>query len=96
MSPESSNLRQALRDALPGAMNSQDTPARDALRLALAAVENAEAVSSTELDDEHILEIVTTERNERLAAADDYRKAGAVEQAEQLEAEAAALDAFLC
>ena len=119
---ESSDLRQALRDALPGAMKARDTPARNAIRSALAAIENAEAVAPAEqspliagehvagasvgvgatesapaeLDNEHILEIVTSERDDRLRAAADYRQAGATEQAERLEAEAAALDAFLC
>lgn len=122
MPTESSSLRQALRDALPGAMKSRDTPARNAIRSALAAIENAEAVQAggpspvvtsahvagtsvglgsaeaerLELDAEHILEIVTAEREERLAAAEDYRTKGVTEQAERLEAEAAALDAFLC
>ena len=119
---QSPDLRQALRDALPGAMKAEDTPARSAIRSALAAIENAEAVPSAEqpllaegehvagasvgvgvvdadraeLDTEHILEIVTTERDERLEAAADYRKAGADDRAERLEAEATALDAFLC
>lgn len=118
----SSDLRRALRDALPGAMKAGDTPARNAIRSALAAIENAEAVESTpdgpvadgphvagasvgvgvtevhraELDDEHILELVTAERDERLAAAADYRRSGALDRAERLGAEAAALDSFLC
>ena len=116
-------LRQALRDALPGAMKAKDTPARNAIRSALAAIENAEAVTvdtsgptvassehvagtnlgvgaaeaaRVDLDDERILEIVSTERDERLAAAAEYRANGRDEQASDLEAEAAALDAFLC
>lgn len=116
-------LRQALRDALPGAMKARDTPARNAIRSALAAIENAEAVgveatgptlassehvagavlgvgaaeaARVDLDDERILEIVSTERDERLAAAAEYRANGRPEQASDLEAEAAALDAFLC
>lgn len=119
---QSSDLRQALRDALPGAMTARNTPARDAIRSALAAIENAEAVTQNdqgpgttsqqiagaavgvgsteanraELDDEHILELVTAEREERLTAAAEYRQAGAIDRAERLEAEAAALDAFLC
>lgn len=115
-------LRQALRDALPGAMKARDTPARTAIRSALAAIENAEAVtvetsgpnlatsehvaggtvgvgaaeaSRLELDDERILEIVSAERDERLAAAAEYRTAGREAEAATLEAEAAALDAFL-
>lgn len=98
----SSDLRQALRDALPGAMNDRDDPARSAIREALAAIETAEAVADPgqsdrrELDDEHILEIVTAERDAWLTSAADARREGNVRQAEEMEAEAAALDAFLC
>jgi uncharacterized protein YqeY len=123
MTGESPSLRDALRDALPGAMKDGDTPGRTAIRSALAAIENAEAVTvpaaeptsltgneyvagsvgvgvaeaeRRELDAEHILEIVSAERDERLAAAAEYRSHGRVEEAERLESEAAALDAFLC
>ncbi|MFT3860979.1 hypothetical protein [Micropruina sp.] len=44
MSDTSAPLRQTLRDALPGAMKARDTPSRNAIRSALAAIENAEAV----------------------------------------------------
>ncbi len=104
-------------------MKARDTPARNAIRSALAAIENAEAVvpeatSGTsmtsehvagtavgvgvaeadrrELDEDHTLEIVSAERDERLAAAADYRARGEEQRAAELEAEAAALDAFLC
>ncbi|MFT3969808.1 MAG: hypothetical protein QM695_05875 [Micropruina sp.] len=123
MSETSAPIRQALRDALPGAMKARDTPARNAIRSALAAIENAEAVSvepaagavvtsehvagaaigvgaaeaeRRELDEDHSLEIVSAERDERLAAAADYRVRGEEQRAAELEAEAAALDAFLC
>ena len=45
MSETSAPIRQALRDALPGAMKARDTPARNAIRSALAAIENAEAIA---------------------------------------------------
>lgn len=104
-------------------MKARDTPARNAIRSALAAIENAEAVapervggpSATsehiagatvgvgaaevdrrELDEDHTLEIVSAERDERLAVAADYRARGEEQRAAELEAEAAALDAFLC
>ncbi len=82
-------------------MNARDTPARDAIRSTLAAIENAEAVGTNEpgrpeLDEEHSLEIVSAERDERLAAAAEYRGRGEHDRASRLEAEAAALDAFLC
>lgn len=105
-------------------MKAGDTPARNAIRSALAAIENAEAVPADaaadgaiaggehiagaavgvgvaeaprrELDEDHSLEIVSAERDERLAAAAEYRGRGDDDRAGQLEAEAAALDAFLC
>jgi uncharacterized protein len=123
MSETSAPIRQALRDALPGAMKARDTPARNAIRSALAAIENAEAVvvepvdglavtsenvagtavgvgaaeaQRRELDEDHTLEIVSAERDERLAAAAEYRARGEADRAAELESEAAALDAFLC
>ena len=104
-------------------MKARDTPARNAIRSALAAIENAEAIAPEttggpaatsehvagaavgvgvaeadrrELDEDHTLEIVSAERDERLAAAADYRARGEEQRAAELEAEAAALDAFLC
>lgn len=100
MTDDSAPIRQALRDALPGAMETRDTPARNAIRSALAAIENAEAATvearRRELDEDHSLEIVSAERDERLAAAAEYRARGEHDRAAELEAEAAALDAFLC
>lgn len=100
MSESSAPIRQALRDALPGAMEARDTPTRNAIRSALAAIENAEAVTVEprlrELDEDHTLEIVSAERDERLAAAAQHRALGQDDRAAELEAEAAALAAFLC
>ena len=123
MPETSAPIRQALRDALPGAMKTRDTPSRNAIRSALAAIENAEAVpvdgaagvdatsehiagaavgvgaaeaERRELDEEQALEIVSAERDERLSAAAELRAAGRGDRAADLEAEAAALDAFLC
>lgn len=122
MPQSSAPIRQALRDALPGAMKARDTPSRNAIRSALAAIENAEAVVDDsphitatsehvagaaigvgaaegrrrELDEDETLEIVSAERDERLAAAAELRAAGRADRAAELEAEAATLDAFLC
>lgn len=104
-------------------MKARDTPSRNAIRSALAAIENAEAVvvddpahltatsehvagaavglgaaeaQRRELDEDETLEIVSAERDERLAAAAALRAAGREDRAAELEAEASALDAFLC
>lgn len=113
-------MREALRQALPGAITQQEPARVRALRAALAAIENAEALpaeSATtttehvagaalgvgaaearrrELTEEEVLEIVTQERDERLEAAAEYRRAGRDDAAAEMEVEAAALDAFLC
>ena len=62
---------------------------------ATAGVGAAEALRH-ELSESEILEIVSAERDERLQSAADYRRLGKDDEAERLEAEAAALDAFLC
>ena len=95
MTENTAPIRQALRDALPGAMTADDTPVRNAIRSALAAIEDAETPLA-ELDEDHSLEIVSAERDERLAAAAEYRARGEADRAAELESEAAALDAFLC
>lgn len=124
MDEPSSTLRDNLRRALPGAMKAREPATVAALRSALAAIENAEAVvpgtpddqgpaasphvagsavgvgaaeaPRRELSEEEVLELVTRERDERLASAAAYRAAGRDEAARDLEQEAAALDAFLC
>lgn len=61
-------------------------------RLGLGAAE----APRQEVDNERALELVSAERDERLAAATQCREAGRPERAAELEAEALALDAFLC
>lgn len=122
MIDQPSPLREALREALPGAIKAREAATTRAIRSALAAVENAEAVGPVasavtassefvagaavgvgaaeaerhELSDSDVLEIVSSERDERLAAAQQYRALGRIDEALVLEQEAAALDAFLC
>src|SRR5918999_5932165 len=48
MPADGDNLRERLRRALPAAMKARDRPAIAALRSALAAIDNAEAVEAAE------------------------------------------------
>ncbi|MEV0432773.1 hypothetical protein [Nocardia sp. NPDC050413] len=110
-------LRDRLRTALKPAMKARDRSAVSALRSALAAIDNAEAVDvgdakagaledsavglgaaearRRELTEDDIVEIVRHEINERRITAGEYDRLGAVDQRDQVTAEADVLSAFL-
>ncbi|MFD6351723.1 GatB/YqeY domain-containing protein [Nocardia tengchongensis] len=115
---EASSLRQRLRAALPAAMKSRDRDATAALRSALGAIDNAEAVdgsdiragaiessavglgaaerSRRDLTESDIADIVRTEIDERLTAAQEYDGlSGGADRAARLRAEAATLASHL-
>ncbi|MBK8445739.1 MAG: hypothetical protein IPL41_03260 [Micropruina sp.] len=96
--------RNAIRSALAAIENAEAvpsdqgvTPTATSVHVAGAAVGvGAAEAQRHELDEEQTLEIVSAERDERLAAAAQYRASGQDQRAAELEAEALALDSFLC
>jgi membrane protein DedA with SNARE-associated domain/uncharacterized protein YqeY len=114
-----SRLRERLRESLKAALSARDSIAVTALRSAMSAIDNAEAVDQShapaatgvigdvrlgvgageatrrDLSTQDVLEIVRAEVNERTAAAAEYERLGRAEQANRLNAEAAALQSFL-
>jgi uncharacterized protein YqeY len=112
-------LHQRLRGALPPALKARDQVAVAALRSALAAIDNAQAVEAPpaprlggvvagavpglgageaprrELSEDDIVAIVRAEVADRLAAAADYERAGRVDAAVRLRAEADVLGVLL-
>ena len=124
------NLRERLGRALPAAMKARDRAAVAALRSALAAIANAEAVDPSQppppaghpgtagaggdppfagtvaglgatemerrrLTGEQVEQLVRAEIADRETAAADYERAGQLEQAERLRAEATVLTSHL-
>ena len=105
------SLPDRLRDALRVARKDRDAAATAALRSALGAIANAEAVDPApvdlvpavgarevprrELTDDQVAAIVRAEVIDREAAAREYDGLGRPERAERLRAEAAALAAHL-
>jgi uncharacterized protein len=102
------SLRRRLRDALVAAMKERDRVAVTALRSALAAIDNAEAVDATAaaggssaIESSPVgigvaeVEIVRSEVADREAAALDYDRAGRPERAGSLRAEAQTLSSHL-
>lgn len=104
-------MRIVLRRALSEAIRARDAAAVSALRSALAAIENAEAVDgadvtastgvgSTEvarrsLTDSEVQELVDAERTERLSTALEYDRLGQGDHAARLRSEAAVLSRHL-
>ena len=114
-----SPLHTRLRRALPPALKARDQAAVAALRSALAAIDNAQAVEATpaprsggvvagavtglgagdvprrRLSESDIAAIVRAEVADRRVAATDYERAGQVDAAARLTAEADVLAAYL-
>jgi uncharacterized protein len=105
------DVRQRLRDALKTALKSRDEVANAALRSALSAIANAEAVDPApnrvrlgvgaadvprrELSDAEVMVIIRAEIDERLHAAAEYERLGQDGQARRLRSEGDVLSALL-
>jgi uncharacterized protein YqeY len=90
-------LKDRLNEDLRTAMKGRDELTVSTLRLALAAVRNAE-VSGTEareLSDDEVLAVLTKEAKKRREAATAFAGAGRADQAEKENAEGAILDRYL-
>ena len=92
-----SDLKQRLRTDLTAAIKGRDPMTSSTLRMALAAVQNAEMAGATprELTDEDVQGVLGTEVKRRKEAADAFRGAGREEQAAKEESEAEILRAYL-
>jgi uncharacterized protein YqeY len=92
-----STLKTRLRADLTTAMKARDTLTTGTLRLALAAITNAEVSGSTakELTDAEVMAVLNKEVRKRAEAAEAFAGAGRAEQAAKEEAEAAVLTGYL-
>lgn len=92
-----SELKDRIRADLTTAMKGRDRETTGTLRMALAAVQEAEVAgaSAKELSDDEVQQVLRTEVKRRREAAESYREAGRAQQAEQEDAEAVVLQAYL-
>lgn len=90
-------LKARLRADLTTAMKARDTLTTGTLRLAIAAITNAEVSGSTarELSDAEVMAVLNKEVRKRAEAAEAFSGAGRAEQAAKEEAEAAVLTGYL-
>ena len=105
------DIRRRLRDALYSALKARDEVATAALRSAISAIANAEAVSPgpvklrlglgagdvprRDLSDDELLAILRAEVEERMRSAGEYDRLGQPGQARRLRSEADVLGALV-
>jgi uncharacterized protein YqeY len=91
------SLKDTLKSDLTAAIKAGDTMLKSTLRLAIAAVMNAEVAGSeaVELSDDQVLKILQAEAKKRLESAEIYQQAGRTESAAQELAEAEILSRYL-
>ena len=89
------NTKEKLTQALKDAMRSKDEVAKRTVRMALAAVKNAEIDQQTELDDPAVLAILQKEVKMRRETIDGARQADREDLISEAEAEIAVLEGFL-
>src|SRR3954453_12048317 len=90
-------LKDRLNDDLHTAMKSRDELTTSTLRMALAAVRNAEVsgTAARELSDDEVLGVLTKEAKKRREAATAFADAGRAEQAAKERAEEEVLAGYL-
>jgi len=92
---EKANLKQKLNDDLRQAMKSRDEVRRSALRLLLAAVNNAEIARRAALDDADTLGIIAKEVKQHQESIDAFKQGGRQDLVDKEVAEMAVLQAYL-
>jgi uncharacterized protein YqeY len=88
-------LKQKLTDDLKQAMKDGDKVKRSAIRLAIAAIKNAEIARQTALEDADILGVIAKEIRQRKESIEAFKQGGRQELAAQEEAEMAVLEQYL-
>ncbi|BBH65140.1 hypothetical protein ACTI_18250 [Actinoplanes sp. OR16] len=90
-------LKDRLNDDLHTAMKTRDELTTSTLRMALAAVQNAEVAGEAArvLSDDEVLAVLTKEAKKRREAATAFSGAGRAEQAAKETAEGEVLDRYL-
>jgi hypothetical protein len=89
------SLKEQLAEDLKDAMRQRDERRREALRMTVAAVRNAEIAAGAELDDPGVLGVLAKEAKMRRESIEEFRKAGRDDLVRREEAQLAALEPYL-
>jgi uncharacterized protein YqeY len=88
-------LKDQLMEDLKDAMRSRDELRKQTIRMARAAIKNAEINKMAELDDAGVQDVLRKEIKQRRESADEYEKGKRMDLADKERAEAAMLEAYL-
>jgi uncharacterized protein YqeY len=88
-------LKQKLSDDLKQALRDGDKVRRSTIRLAIAAIKNAEIARQTTLEDADILGVIAKEIRQRKESIEAFKQGGRQELVAQEEAEMAVLEQYL-
>ena len=91
------SLKQRLENDMKEALKAREAGKTrlSVIRLARAAIKNAEIERGHELTDEEVLEVLAKEKRQRQEALEDYRRAGRQDLVQQIEEELAILAEYL-
>jgi len=89
------SLKEKLQSDLKDAMRKRDEVRKGTLRLALAAITNAEVAQRRELDDPDVLAVLSKEAKQRQESIEEFRRGGRDDLVAQEEAELAVLQTYL-
>lgn len=88
-------LKEQLNDAMKAAMKARDTLRLSAVRMVRAAITNREIDTRTELDDQAVVDVISTLAKQRRESIRMYREGNRLELADKEELELAVLLEFL-
>jgi uncharacterized protein YqeY len=88
-------LKERLNNDLREAMRAGDELRKSALRLALAALHNAEIEAGSELDDGAVLGVLAKEAKQRRESIDEFRKGNREDLVAHEEAQLAVIEPYL-
>ena len=89
------NLKQKLSDDLKQAMRSGDTLKRNAIRMLMAAIHNAEIARQAKLEDSDILGVIAKEVRQRRESIEAFKQGNRQDLVDKEEAELAMLQGYL-
>ena len=88
-------LKERLNDAMKTAMKARDDLRLSAVRMVRSAIKNREIDSRSELDDQAVIDVISTMAKQRRESIRMYREGNRLELAEREEAELAILLEFM-
>ncbi len=89
------SLKEKLAEDLKEAMRARDETRKSAIRMALAAIKNAEVAAIKEFGDAEVLGVIAKQVKQRRESIEEFRKAGRQDLVDKEAAEMRVLESYL-